>query len=59
MSINQKYIDMFQGITDHLTQREVEEEVKDFIDYEFVVKDKDHFDEIYVEFLRRLTTPKT
>jgi hypothetical protein len=49
---------MFQGITDHLTQREVEEEVKDFIDYEFMVKDETHFDEIYVEFLRRLTTKK-
>jgi hypothetical protein len=59
MSINQKYVDMFQGITDHLTQHEVEEEVKDFIDYEFMIKDETHFDEIYVEFLRRLNTPKT
>lgn len=58
MSINQKYVDMFQGITSTLTQREVEEEIKDFIDYEFMVKDETHFDEIYVEFLRRLTTKK-
>ena len=58
MSINQKYIDMFQGITDTLTQREVEEEIKDFIDYEFMTKSQVQFDELYTEFLTKLTTKK-
>jgi hypothetical protein len=38
MVINERYIKVFKGISKYLTPKEVEEELKDFIQFEFAFK---------------------
>ena len=54
MKINEKYLEDFKGITEYLTKDEVEQEVKDYIDLMFAVKDENHFNEIYEAFLLQI-----
>jgi hypothetical protein len=54
MVINKKYLEDFEGISEYLTRSEVEDEVKDYIDLMFAVKNESHFNEIYEEFLTQI-----
>ena len=54
MKINEKYLEDFKDITKYLTQEEIEQEVKDYIDLMFAVKNEDHFNEIYNAFLTQI-----
>jgi len=54
MVINKKYLEDFEGISKYLTRSEVEDEVKDYIDLMFAVKNESHFNEIYEEFLTQI-----
>ena len=46
---------VFKWLDAHkLTRSEVEDEVKDYIDLMFAVKDEEHFNEIYEEFLTQI-----
>jgi phosphate uptake regulator len=55
MIINEKYLEDFKGITEYLTKDEVEQEIKDYIDLMFAVRDEDHFNEIYEAFLLQIS----
>jgi hypothetical protein len=55
MIINEKYLEDFKGITEYLTKDEVEQEVKDYIDLMFAVRDENHFNEIYEAFLLQIS----
>ena len=52
--INERYIKLFEGITRYLEQDRVEEELKDFIRFEFAFKSEQEFEEIYKQFLKQL-----
>ncbi len=52
--INKRYIKLFEGITKYLEQDRVEEELKDFIRFEFAFKSEQEFEEIYKQFLKQL-----
>jgi hypothetical protein len=54
MVINERYIKVFKGISKYLTPKEVEEELKDFIQFEFAFKNDAEFEEIYEQFLKQL-----
>ena len=54
MVINGRYIKLFKGITKYLEQDRVEEELKDFIRFEFAFKNEAEFEEIYKQFLKQL-----
>jgi predicted GTPase len=54
MIIHEKYLEDFKDITKYLTKEEVEQEVKDYIDLMFTVKNEDHFNEIYNAFLTQI-----
>jgi len=53
-TINARYIKLFKGITEYLTPEEVEDELKDFIQFEFAFKSEQEFEEIYNQFLKQL-----
>ena len=52
--INERYIKLFEGITRYLEPDRVEEELKDFIRFEFAFKSEQEFEEIYKQFLKQL-----
>jgi hypothetical protein len=54
MIINEKCLEDFKGIAEYLTKEEVEQEVKDYIDLMFAVRDENHFNEIYEAFLLQM-----
>lgn len=54
MVINEKYLADFEGIKECLTPEEVSEEVKDYIELMFAVRDEDHFNEIYEAFINQI-----
>jgi hypothetical protein len=54
MVINERYIKVFKDISKYLTPREVEEELKDFIYFEFAFKNEAEFNEIYKQFVKQL-----
>ena len=54
MQIHEKYLEDFAGITECLTPEEVAEEVKDYIELMFAIRDEDHFNEIYEAFINQI-----
>jgi hypothetical protein len=54
MVVNERYIKVFKDITKYLEQDRVEEELKDFIRFEFAFKSEAEFEEIYKQFLKQI-----
>ena len=44
----------FLGITKYLTEEEVKDELKDYIDLNFAIHDEDYFNKVYEAFIYQI-----
>lgn len=54
MQINQNALQDFLGITKYLTEEEIRDELKDYIDLNFAIYDEDHFNKVYEAFINQI-----
>ena len=54
MQINQNALQDFLGITKYLTEEEIRDELKDYIDLNFAIHDESYFNEVYEAFINQI-----